>query len=389
MKVDTVVAETSLLTSVDHDFISVSTTSQLLDSKEDSLLQLTCPRLVRHQSIHSLSGIDVESWIHRHTNTRTSYSNRTSHIDSQSVAFLTDSVYDCAEGFVITFKGSYGKILHSSHHVDWQIYDYLTDRYGCVQSYISHVKQIKDSIPSIHQTRPVLIVNTKWSDRNYYHWVQEALPRLHTAFKNFGSSVDYVWMSDVQPKRFHVESMSLIGDLNLRIDCSSRWMRCKKLLWPSYHAPGSAFGYDFGWNIDLTSKDLYDVDRIFVARTNGSPRSLNTSSGVFDLLNKYGYKSLHLENFSFKDQVALFQRATHIVGCHGSGLVNCMFGQDLTVCELMPAKAINPCFAILCTSLAPGKAISNTYSMQFVPYALGSTNQILDPCTNELECLLQ
>ena len=85
----------------------------------------------------------------------------------------------------------------------------------------------------------------------------------------------------------------------------------------------------------------------------------------------------------------IFKRATHIVGCHGSGLVNCMFGRDLNVCELMPAKAINPCFAILSTSLASGKAITNRYSMQFVPYALGSTNQILDPCTNELECLLQ
>ena len=60
-------------------------------------------------------------------------------------------------------------------------------------------------------------------------------------------------------------------------------------------------------------------------------------------LERRGFQILRPETLSFGQQVAAFSGAHHIIGVHGSGLVNAVWARDLAgMLELSPSKPRTP-----------------------------------------------
>ncbi|WP_394200830.1 glycosyltransferase family 61 protein [Shewanella waksmanii] len=69
--------------------------------------------------------------------------------------------------------------------------------------------------------------------------------------------------------------------------------------------------------------------RIFIDRPNGR-RGVKNKRQLQDLLDKYNFDILKLEDYSFAEQIGIFKEAEVIVGIHGAGLSNLVFSTSKT-----------------------------------------------------------
>ena len=92
--------------------------------------------------------------------------------------------------------------------------------------------------------------------------------------------------------------------------------------------------------------------KLYVTRK-GAPRSFENEQEIENSLSKQGFQIVALENYSFKDQVSLFQHAVIVVAAHGAGLTNIAWCPSGTkVVELFSRKLFNDCFARLCSQVS-------------------------------------
>ena len=81
--------------------------------------------------------------------------------------------------------------------------------------------------------------------------------------------------------------------------------------------------------------------KIFINRKDGKTyRFITNENEVERLLKKKGFQSLTLSDYSFLDQVKIFNSAEYIVGLHGAGFANTVFCEPKTkVLELKAETA--------------------------------------------------
>ena len=89
------------------------------------------------------------------------------------------------------------------------------------------------------------------------------------------------------------------------------------------------------------SEKIY-VSRRFASRSPRGERELE------QFLERVGFKTVFAEHLSLRDQIETFNSASVIIGPHGAGLSNIVFGQPgATVIELLDERWPNHCFEIL------------------------------------------
>jgi hypothetical protein len=91
----------------------------------------------------------------------------------------------------------------------------------------------------------------------------------------------------------------------------------------------------------------FDVDpaplrrrRIFVTRPAGAGRTIVNEADVLGLLLPLGFEILDPGRLSFAEQVSTFASASHVIGIHGAGLTNVVFGgrDGARVLEIHPPR---------------------------------------------------
>lgn len=89
--------------------------------------------------------------------------------------------------------------------------------------------------------------------------------------------------------------------------------------------------------------------RILIERRDGGTkkRLITNQQALNDMLTPLGFESLILEDLSFEEQIRYFAGATCVVGAHGSGLGNMIFGNGAQMIELFPSPVMLPHYAIL------------------------------------------
>lgn len=75
--------------------------------------------------------------------------------------------------------------------------------------------------------------------------------------------------------------------------------------------------------------------KIYVRRSPSGWRAIANEEEVHRFLEQDGFLSLHPEEHSLADQIALFSRARLIVGMHGAGLTNILFAPGAQLIELV------------------------------------------------------
>ena len=71
--------------------------------------------------------------------------------------------------------------------------------------------------------------------------------------------------------------------------------------------------------------------KIYISRARARARHIINEDAVTQLLNKFGFETVYLEEMSVIDQVTLFSNAHVVVAPHGSGLTNLVFCSPKTI----------------------------------------------------------
>lgn len=89
----------------------------------------------------------------------------------------------------------------------------------------------------------------------------------------------------------------------------------------------------------IKEKQFAKKDLIYVSRKKARLRRTINEKSFKSLLNKNGFKTVILEDLSFKEQIDCFFNAKFVIATHGAGLLNLIFAQKgLHFIEIFPKK---------------------------------------------------
>lgn len=199
--------------------------------------------------------------------------------------------------------------------------------------------------------------------RGYYHWFAEWLPRLEGVeqfAERTGTTPTVVAPPD--PPGWMRESLRLVG-FDDYVTWNGGRVDVADLVVPSLrraHPVDSPDQYTntvdgYRWIRDRVLENLdpvpdTDTNRVYVSRRRADERHVVNEDELLDSLSAYGFEAYELETMSFPEQVRLFAGADAVVSPHGAGLVNAIYGTDLTVVELF-GEYVNGCYYTMADGL--------------------------------------
>jgi hypothetical protein len=201
------------------------------------------------------------------------------------------------------------------------------------------------------------LLNRFAADHNYYHWLHDVVIPLHDVLDHLPSDVRFVVPR--QRRGFQDDSLAIIGVTGERLweyDASGP-VRLENL----YFAPPPPLTMgrpiSEAWFRDK-ALEAYSVEprvpsrRIYISRRAARYRRVVNEEEIEQLLRGYDFDVYHLEDWSFRDQVALFAEAAAVVSAHGSGLMNMIFSPPgLVVVDIFESNQFNKYFWNLTAAL--------------------------------------
>lgn len=205
-----------------------------------------------------------------------------------------------------------------------------------------------------------------WSDE-FFHWFADYLPRLRVLReyeRTSGVTPQVLIPSD--PPSWLTDSLGKVGvPPRRRTTWTGGRGSVDRLVVPSMprHTRSTAppAGYvhsprELGWVRDslletVSEDDAPDVgDRLYVSRSHQPTRHVRNEAELLSVAEDYGFETVYPEKWSLEEQLAAFSRADAVLGPHGAGLLNVIYGNDTTLIELFGERT-NPCFFAIARGL--------------------------------------
>lgn len=203
--------------------------------------------------------------------------------------------------------------------------------------------------PATHLSGSWTSLISRWGRANsqsYYHWLMDVLPRL-ALLDRFPPDTGILTVAS-----FNSFQRDTLEILNL-IDRCRPTSEIHLVLENYYHSSLTAMtGCDNPYAIQfLRSKFLSAAspaaprpEKIYITRV-GSCRSARDEEEMTAILEKEGWTIIQAQNYSFREQVALFSNVRAVCAIHGAGLTNLLWcPKGCKVLELCPANFLNGCY---------------------------------------------
>jgi len=204
-----------------------------------------------------------------------------------------------------------------------------------------------------HVGVPVFLLSSRWSSRNYYHWMVDCVPKI-SFYKALREQIRSLKILLLEPHdhSFHREFIQGIGiEQQDIITLKNRSASIQSLYFmprigPDSHSRDLSIAQKQVLSQLLTGAPSHR--RLFVMRRPGTERSLANHSEVQKLLSSMGFHCTYLEQHKLEEQISLVTSAHVIVGPHGAGLT--LAGLSLEpdfpkrVIEITHVEPFNPCF---------------------------------------------
>jgi capsular polysaccharide biosynthesis protein len=186
---------------------------------------------------------------------------------------------------------------------------------------------------------------------NYYHWLHDGVLRLHEVIERLPADTRFV----VPPHRrpFQDEALGLIGLSPDRL-CElgdGGVARFENLYFSPPSAPTGVDSPEAELWFRTRALNAYGIAlgppsrRIYISRRGASYRRIANEAEIEALLRDLGFEIHELEQYSLRDQVALFAEAEVVVSAHGAGLANMLFAPPgLVVVDIFESTRFNKCF---------------------------------------------
>jgi capsular polysaccharide biosynthesis protein len=207
-------------------------------------------------------------------------------------------------------------------------------------------------LPKCQQIPQSVAVLATAGGERYFHWLIDALPRLEILRQALPSGIEHIDKFIVNKGiPIIVESLKMLDiplDKLIFID-SNTHIQAKSLVIPSL--PGHtgllpSWGYKFLRESFLKHKaDVDSVPKLYISRSKSTYRRVTNEETVLQILSKFGFTPIWLEEHNFATQIALLSNAEVIVAPHGAGLTNLIWcNPGAKVLEIFSPNYVNVCF---------------------------------------------
>ena len=183
---------------------------------------------------------------------------------------------------------------------------------------------------------------------NYCHWILDELPRLAA----LGERRDVVVVTSDEDRPFKRESLRLCGFADRQIIYLRDFqaVRADLLLvtrdiadMPHPAHKAAPWVLDFLRNrlgfaaLAARSPAPEMPEKLFISRDDGEGRRIINEAELLRAIEPLGYRRVTLAGRSLSEQIALFARASRVLGAHGAGLANFAFApHGARLLELFP-----------------------------------------------------
>jgi len=216
----------------------------------------------------------------------------------------------------------------------------------------------------IFSSKTHILVTDEWT-KNYCHFLWESLSKLILMKKEFSDSVLLLPRSYAKID-FIMKSFEAFGfnKKNIKLIPKKSRFKIKNLAFIPVINIGTSNYYDFLKFNEIKSVILgkYSAqlvknfgDKIYISRSNSLnvvSRRVSNEEELSLMLEKRGFKTVYMENFSFLEQISIMSHAKYVVAPHGAGITNVMFAKDdCHLIELINDKRGVLCFEEMCARM--------------------------------------
>ena len=189
---------------------------------------------------------------------------------------------------------------------------------------------LKFIFPKLNFSRKRFIMITDEWTSNYYHWHIFALTRL-LVLKNENLIENSLFFLPKKYKKykFVLPSLAKFGVKKEQIVFLARKSNIKvsevALVKAAQNHPVA-----FNEIRNILLKDVIETnldfgDKVYVSRAGQVLRFVENENEVVNLLEKYGFKKVIIDQFSYDEQIAICSKVKYLVSPHGAGLTNILF----------------------------------------------------------------
>ncbi|GAB3313434.1 glycosyltransferase family 61 protein [Haloplanus salinarum] len=199
---------------------------------------------------------------------------------------------------------------------------------------------LRDEVTPDQRIGTATLAVSPWN--NYYHWTVECLLRARLLEKYGDETGTYPTL--LVPKErpsWMDESLQLLAYSGEIAGLGSGIIEVETLVVPTFPdpIPRECFWIRDRMRANVESNDDHG-ERIFVSRGDATVRRIANRDAVQRVLDYHDIDTYVLGELSVKEQVELFSDAELVLGPHGAGLTNILYGTDLIVIELFGDKTM-------------------------------------------------
>lgn len=268
------------------------------------------------------------------------------------ISFFDSQIQPCCglydEKFILTIKNGlvfsdYGWIVLNKKWIS----DFIAQQYP-LSFQIHELVKKKKYLKNAKKINGKVAVITGCCSETYGHWMSDILGRL-ILLENNGTEYDYLYVSlssSFMKETFDLleiprskilppvdENIFIQADILIVPSLAIRRVPCESdpvldrfgitHFWPKWLVYGVRSKFLSKIN---KNNDIYNFSKkIFISRKDASRRKIINEDEVFKIFEKQGFRRYVLGDLSLKEQIILFNQASHVAGINGSGLTNIMF----------------------------------------------------------------
>lgn len=182
----------------------------------------------------------------------------------------------------------------------------------------------------------------------YFHWMTDTLPRLRIL--ELVGEAETPLVLPAKLASWQQRSLELLGVNQQRCyRYRAEALRIERLVWPR---PAAVTGHIPAWACEwlrtrLAPSHADKTRRLYVTRNRERWRRVANEAELRACLADHGFETIDPGTLPLDEQIVAFSEAAIVVGPHGGGLTNVLFGHDGAVIELFEPTYVNPCFYAL------------------------------------------
>ena len=269
------------------------------------------------------------------------------------------------------------KLLGTSHHSkDCMEWIYWKNSIN-IEIYADQILNCAKQEVEVNKKYTV-IINTRWASTNCYHWFHECVPRLtcYVKTKNYAQNTQYIWGGNYKPKHYHIETLKSLGIELQNIKYYNGIITCKNLANITMCHRGAFHKKQIEEARKVMQrirgpKQIKDIQRrIYIKRKTGAARHIVMDNSLENLLKRYGFINIEMENLKLSEQIKLIESASVVIAPYGAGLTHMInINKGIKIIEIMPSNSIHPLYWFLAEvigaeyAMIPSRVINNNQEM--------------------------